>query len=60
LREQAGEEYQTNRFKNLENQNSQVLVNAARVYENEAKRKEQLLSVKSSLNMENSKQINKM
>ena len=46
--------------KNMEEQNSQVLVNMARICESEAKRKEQLISVKSSANMDNTKQINQM
>ncbi|CAI2384418.1 unnamed protein product [Moneuplotes crassus] len=66
IREQSGDGFPTkavqyiDRAKQIEEQNSQVLVNMARICESEAKRKEQLLDVQNSITVDNSKQINKM
>jgi hypothetical protein len=46
--------------KHITEQNSQALVKMARMCESEAKRKEQLINVCSSMTLNDSKSINKM
>lgn len=76
LREQSGNEYTSKALfsesllakvsnyiknsKHIDSQNSQVLVNMARMCESEAKRKEQLMSVNSSLTISNTRNVNNM